>query len=287
MNVTDIHSGPKILLTGATGQVGSELLCLLQHKGFVWAPRRDELDLRDPQAMKEKIRLYKPDLIINSAAYTAVDAAEMDIEAAHAINQTASKIFAEEAHRIDKPLIHFSTDYVFDGTKQQAYTEDDKTNPINVYGLSKFRGEEEVQKNHDKYLIFRVAWVYNKARGNNFYRTMLHALQTKNEISVVNDEIGNPTSTNFIATSILNILEQVNLKDDSEDRWGIYHLIEDEPMSRHQFACKILSDLNAGSEKFSVKINAISSTEYKTAALRPLNSTLSTGKVKKAFSLNG
>ena len=287
MNVNGIQPDSKILLTGAKGQVGSELLRLLRHRGAVWAPGRDELDLCDPQAIKEKIRLYKPDLIINPAAYTAVDAAETDIEEALAINQTAPKILSEEAHRIDVPLIHFSTDYVFDGAKHEAYTENDKTNPINIYGLSKCRGEEEIPKNHDKYFIFRVAWVYNKTRGNNFYRTVLHALQTKSEISVVNDEIGNPTSTNFIAASILNILEQVNLKDDSENRWGIYHLIEDEPMSRHQFACKILSDLNSGSEKFSVKINAISSMEYKTAALRPLNSTLSTGKVKKAFSLKG
>jgi dTDP-4-dehydrorhamnose reductase len=285
-NVQDYQS-PKILLTGHTGQVGSELLPLLKEMGTVWAPDRKNFDLSEPEMLREKIQHFQPALIVNPAAYTSVDAAETDENQAYQINEFAPRILAEEAQRLNIPLIHFSTDYVFDGEKKGAYSEIDKTNPVNIYGLSKRGGEQEIQNIHDKHLIIRTAWVYHKNHGRNFYRTMCKLLKTKNEINVVDDEIGNPTSAPFLAKKVYNIISQLDLNDDREDRWGMYHLVENNVMSRYQFAKKILSEIKTEGDKLDCQINSISSCDYNHLANRPLNSVLNTEKINHFFSLNG
>ena len=186
---------------------------------------------------------------------------------------------ADEAQRLNILLIHFSTDYVFDGKKKGAYSEIDKTNPNNIYGLSKRGGEQEIQNIHDKHLIIRTAWVYYRNHCRSFYQTMCNLLKTKNEINVVDDEIENPTSATFLAKEVYNIISQLDLNDDREGRWGMYHLIEDNAMSRYQFAKKILSEIKTEGDKLDCQINSISRCDYNHLANRPLNSVSNTEKI--------
>lgn len=274
----------KILLTGGTGQVGLELQKTLKPLGNAWAPRRDEFDLAYPQSLRSKIQAYQPDLIVNSAAYTAVDQAESEPELARTINSEAPRVIAEEAQKLNIPLIHYSTDYVFEGTKTEPYVEDDASNPLNVYGKTKLEGERAIQATHDKCLIIRTSWVYSPERGKNFYRTMLRLFQEKEEIRVVDDQIGTPTSAQFLAQKTAEILCQLKTREADEDRWGLYHLTEDETMSWHGFAQKILEQAKKGTSELKVKsIQPISSNEFKTVAKRPLNSQLSCLKIAVAF----
>jgi len=265
---------PKILLTGGTGQVGYELQATLKPLGNVWAPGRQEFDLSDPESLRTKIQSYRPDLIVNPAAYTAVDQAESEQELAHTINAVAPRVMAEEAHKLGIPLIHYSTDYVFDGTKTEPYTEEDEPNPLNVYGKTKLEGERAIQQAHDQYLILRTSWVYSPTRGRNFYRTMLRLFQEKEEIRVVDDQIGAPTSAQFLAEETAEILGQLRSKQQREDRWGLYHLVEGEAMSWYEFAQQIYLREFESSQRRSLKILPISSNDYATKARRPRNSQL-------------
>ncbi len=264
---------PKILLTGGTGQVGYELQTTLKPLGNVWAPNRQEFDLSDPESLRAKIQAYQPNLIVNPAAYTAVDQAESEPELAHATNAEAPRIMAEEAHKLGIPLIHYSTDYVFDGAKTQPYTEEDEPNPLNVYGKTKLEGERAIQQAHDQYLILRTSWVYSPTRGKNFYRTMLRLFQEKEEIRVVDDQIGAPTSAQFLAEKTAEILSQLKPNEEGEDRWGVYHLTEPEVMSWYGFAHKIAQDaVEMGLNLKTKKIWPIPSSEFEMAAKRPCNS---------------
>jgi dTDP-4-dehydrorhamnose reductase len=271
---------PKILLTGGTGQVGYELQTTLKPLGEIWAPGRDEFDLVNPDSLRRKIQAYQPDLIVNPAAYTAVDQAESEPDLARAINAEAPRVMAEEAHKLNIPLIHYSTDYVFDGTKTEPYTEDDVPNPLNVYGQTKLEGERAIQAAHDQYLIFRTSWVYSTTRGKNFYRTMLQLFQEKEEIRVVDDQIGAPTSAQFLAAKTAEILSQLKTKEQGEDRWGLYHLTENETMSWYEFAIKIKKQCG-----FKGMIKRIKTEEYHALAIRPMCSLLLTKfpKYSKTF----
>jgi len=275
---------PKILLTGGTGQVGYELQNTLKTLGEIWAPTRQEFDLANPESLRTKIQAYQPDLIINPAAYTAVDQAESEPELAYTINAEAPRVLAEEAHKLNIPLIHYSTDYVFDGTKTEPYAEEDEPNPLNVYGKTKIEGERAIQAVHDQYLILRTSWVYSPTRGKNFYRTMLRLFQEKEEIRVVDDQIGAPTSARFLAEKTAEILSQLKSKEQGEDRWGLYHLTESETMSWYGFAQEIFENENNSPYK-TQKIVSISSAEYKTQARRPKNSYLDLQKIKAQFQL--
>lgn len=276
----------KILLTGGTGQVGYELLTTLKPLGAVWAPRRDEFDLANPESLRTKIQAYRPDLIVDPAAYTAVDQAESEPDLAQIINADATRVLAEEAHKLNIPLIYYSTDYVFDGTKTEPYTEDDAPNPLNVYGQTKLEGERAVQAAHDQYLILRTSWVYSPARVKNFYRTMLRLFSEKKEISVVDDQFGAPTSAQFLAEKTARILSQLKKKEASESQWGLYHLTESETMSWYGFAQKILEQSERRASELKVKsILPISSRDFKTVAKRPLNSQLSCSKICQVFEL--
>lgn len=277
---------PKILLTGGTGQVGGELRNALIPLGIVCAPNREELDLEDLRALRLMVQNFKPDLIVNPAAYTAVDQAESEPELAQAINVEVPRVLAEEANKLGIPVIHYSTDYVFDGSKCEPYTEEDLTNPINVYGQTKLEGEAAIQDAHDQYLILRTSWVYSPERGKNFYRTMLELFKQREEIQVVDDQFGAPTSTLFLAEKTFNILSQVKSKEEGEKRWGTYHLTQEDNMSWYEFARNILEEAKKQPCDLKIKsVQPISSNQLNLIAKRPRNSQLNCSKIFGNFLL--
>lgn len=271
-----------ILLTGVNGQVGFELARSLQGLGKVVALDRRELDLGDLDQVRRVVREVKPDLIVNPAAHTAVDKAETDVEAAMRLNAEAPGVLAEEARRLGAALVHYSTDYVFDGTKNGAYVESDAVNPQNVYGKSKLAGEQAIAASGCAHLIFRTSWVYG-TRGKNFLLTMLRLGAEREELSVVADQIGAPTWSNTIAALSASVLAQAAAVGEG-DWWqeysGIYHLTASGATSWHGFAEAIFefSDL---SKKPIVK--PIPAASYPTPAARPANSRISNDKLANAF----
>ena len=198
----------KILLTGKTGQVGRELSVLLPRIGDVCSPNRRELDLANPDEIRESIRIIRPQLIVNAAAYTAVDQAESDPAMAQAINGDAPQIIAEEGKRIGASLVHYSTDYVFDGEKEAPYVEDDPPNPQNTYGATKLAGEQAIQESGIPHLIFRIAWVYAQ-EGRNFLLTVLRLAAEREELKIVCDQKGAPTWSRELAQTTIQILSRV------------------------------------------------------------------------------
>jgi dTDP-4-dehydrorhamnose reductase len=273
----------KILVTGKTGQVGYELVRSLQPLGEVVAVDSKQMDLRQPGAIREVIRTVQPDLIVNPAAYTAVDRAESEPEVALAINGDAPAIMAEEAKALGAAMIHFSTDYVFDGGKAGAYVEEDAPNPLNVYGKSKLAGEQALQASGVAHLIFRTSWVYGM-RGRNFLLTVLRLAQEREELRIVADQHGAPTWCRTIAEATACIAGQAAANPDREQWWqrhsGIYHLTAQGQTTWHGFTQAILA--HAGLKKLPTVL-PISSAEYPTPALRPANSTLACKKLQQTF----
>lgn len=271
-----------ILLTGVNGQVGFELARSLQGLGKVVALDRRELDLADLDQVRRVVREVKPGLIVNPAAHTAVDKAETDIEAAMRLNAETPGVLAEEAKRLGAALVHYSTDYVFDGTKDGAYVESDAVNPQNVYGKSKLAGEQAIAAAGCAHLIFRTSWVYG-ARGKNFLLTMLRLGADRDELSVVADQFGAPTWSNTIAALSASVLAQAPVVGEG-DWWqqhsGIYHLTASGATSWHGFAEAIFefSDL---AKKPVVK--PIPAASYPTPAARPANSRISNDKLASTF----
>jgi dTDP-4-dehydrorhamnose reductase len=279
-----------ILLTGANGQVGFELARALQGLGRVVALDRSALDLADLPKVRETVRAIRPSLIVNPAAYTAVDKAETDADAAMRINAEAPRVLAEEAARAGAALVHYSTDYVFDGRGIAEYSEDDEPNPQNAYGRSKLAGERAIAAIGGAHLIFRTSWVYGM-RGKNFLLTMLRLGAERAELSVVDDQIGAPTWSNTIAVMTANVLAQVigaSANDGSHwhewwrERSGLYHLTASGQTSWHGFARAIfdLSELSGKPE-----VHPIPSSSYPTPAIRPSNSRLSNDKLMRTFGL--
>ncbi|MDA9819191.1 dTDP-4-dehydrorhamnose reductase [Methylophilaceae bacterium] len=265
----------KILITGINGQVGHALMKQLNDHDLVGLTRQD-CDLTEPDQIRKAIDQHQPDLIINPAAYTKVDQAEDEPELAFQINRDAPKVMAEKAREYDIPFIHFSTDYVFDGEKKGAYKEDDPTNPLGVYGASKWAGEEAIQHVGGKFYIFRTSWVYSDI-GHNFYLTMKRLGENRDEIRVVSDQFGVPTSSYFIAKHTQNIIKQLSSKNT-----GIYHLVPDGYCSWYRFAKFILGNTPAFN---AANINPISTEEYPTKAKRPINTVLNNSYVKEVFML--
>ncbi|MGH8782884.1 dTDP-4-dehydrorhamnose reductase [Paraburkholderia sp.] len=271
-----------ILLTGVNGQVGFELARSLQGLGKVVALGRNVLDLADLDQVRRVVREVKPGLIVNPAAHTAVDKAETDVEAAMRLNAEAPGVLAEEAKRLGAALVHYSTDYVFDGTKDGAYVESDAVNPQNVYGKSKLAGEQAIAAAGCAHLIFRTSWVYG-TRGKNFLLTMLRLGAEREELSVVADQIGAPTWSATIAALSANVLAQapaVGEGDWWQEQSGIYHLTASGATSWHGFAEAIFefSDL---AKKPVVK--PIPASSYPTPAARPSNSRISNDKLASTF----
>ncbi|MBF5012907.1 dTDP-4-dehydrorhamnose reductase [Burkholderia pseudomultivorans] len=284
MREVGVKTEPTILVTGVNGQVGFELLRTLQGLGRVVACDRSMLDLSDLERVRSVVRDLKPSIIVNPAAYTAVDKAETDIEGARRLNADVPRVFAEEAARSGAVLIHYSTDYVFDGTKDGAYVETDATNPQNVYGLTKLEGEQAIAATGCAHLILRTSWVYGR-RGKNFLLTMLKLGSERPELKIVADQIGAPTWSKTIATATSHILAQ-SLATDEADWWarrsGVYHLTSAGATSWHGFAEAILA--HAMGERMP-KVVPIPTADYPVPAKRPANSRLSHAKLTGVFGL--
>jgi dTDP-4-dehydrorhamnose reductase len=268
----------KILLTGITGQVGCELLRALTGKWEIISPTRAEMDLADPLQVRDFIRRVKPDLIINPAAYTAVDKAEREADLALAINAHAPEVMANEARSLGAGIIHYSTDYVFDGTKATPYIESDATNPCNVYGATKRAGEQAIEASGAQYLILRTSWVYG-LRGHNFLRTMLNLAEKHDELRIVADQFGAPTWSRTIAETTLKILPSFIESREQAVR-EIYHLTAQGDTTWHGFADAIFENANLEKKPF---LSPITSSEYPTPARRPKNSRMSSDKLIEKF----
>lgn len=273
----------KILLTGRTGQVGYELERSLQGLGEIIALDRNQMDLSDLDQVRDVIRTVKPNLIVNPAAYTAVDKAESEPELAMRINGEAPGIMAEEARRLGAAMIHYSTDYVFDGTKTTPYVETDPTFPINVYGATKLAGEQAIQAAGIPYLILRTSWVYGM-RGTNFLRTILRLAQEREELRIVADQHGAPTWCRTIADITAHIISQGNGTQLAREWWqgrtGIYHLTAQGQTTWYGFTQAILE--NAAIDRKPL-LTPIATQDYPLPAKRPTHSSLSCGKIQNTF----
>jgi dTDP-4-dehydrorhamnose reductase len=266
----------KILITGVKGQVGHALMQELTEHELIGFTRQD-CDLTNSDQIRQVIDQHQPEMIINPAAYTNVDQAEDEPELAFKINRDAPRVMAEKAREYNIPLIHFSTDYVFNGEKKGAYEENDPTHPLGVYGQSKCAGEEAIQEVGGLIYIFRTSWVYSTA-GQNFYLTMKRLSQERDELKVVTDQLGVPTSNQFIAEQIKAIIPQLYKNNN-----GIYHLVPDGSCSWYEFAKKIISQTNP---IFNLEnLYAITTDEFPTKTKRPKNSVLNNAKIKQRFNL--
>ncbi len=275
-------SAPVILLTGKNGQVGWELQRALLPLGRIHACGHAELDLVDAEAVRRKLEAVRPDVIVNAAAYTAVDKAENEAALAHAINAAAPTLLADEAARRGALLIHFSTDYVFDGRKAAPYVESDPVNPLGAYGRSKLAGEAGIQLSGVDHLIFRACWVY-AARGANFLCTILRLAAEREELRVVADQVGVPTWARLIAEATAHALKQaMQERRDGQFESGVFHLAAAGETSWHGFASAIV----AGRSGLRVKtVTPITTAEYPLPAARPANSRLNTNRFQHRFGL--
>lgn len=271
----------KMLLLGQYGQVSQELQRVLQGAGELTVLGREQLDLTQPELIRQHVQNLRPELIINAAAHTAVDQAESEPELAFAINATAPGILAEEAAALGAPLIHYSTDYVFDGTHTAPYRESDATHPLSVYGRSKLAGEQAIQAVGGMHLILRTSWVYSQ-HGKNFLLTMQRLLQERESLSVVNDQIGAPTWAGTIAQATVQLIEQ--WRSGQAGPWGVYHLTAQGETSWFGFASAIAAHLrNQG--KTVATLQPIPSSAYPTPAQRPLNSRLDCSRLQQDWNV--
>jgi len=271
-------SHPVILILGANGQLGHELRSTLASTGSLVCPGREALDLTSPATVRDAIRELRPALIVNAAAYTDVDQAEKEIDRAWQINAHTPGVLAEEAHRCGTWLIHYSTDYVFDGRKETPYAENDSPNPLNEYGRSKLAGEEAIRNRCDTYWIFRTSWLCSDRRSN-FLRTMLRLATTRERLTVVDDQIGCPTWAGWLAEATATIISKSSvLKDQASS--DTYHLCSRGATSWYGFARAIFDQF--GVDK---TVAPIPTEEYPTPARRPAYSVLATDAVQEAFDL--
>lgn len=255
-----------ILVTGSTGQLGSDVVKELLKRGYsTLSPNRSEFNLCSEDSIRNYILNSNCEAIVHCAAYTQVDKAEDEKDLCIKINATATKHIVKCAKILDIPMIYISTDYVFDGTKDGEYTENDETNPINIYGESKLAGEKYVQEILDKYYIVRTSWVFN-INGKNFIETMLRLSKANNQLSIVNDQIGSPTYTKDLSRLLVDMIET--------NKYGLYHATNEGYCSWYEFADTIFKLAN-----INIDIKAINSNEYASRAKRPLNSKLSKDKL--------
>ncbi|QBQ98364.1 dTDP-4-dehydrorhamnose reductase [Paraburkholderia pallida] len=287
MREDSMDKQPAILVTGVNGQVGFELLRSLQGLGRVIGLDRAALDLSDLDRVREVVRATKPSIIVNPAAYTAVDKAESDEAMARRLNAETPGVLAEEAAKCGATLIHYSTDYVFDGTKDAPYAEDDATNPQNVYGRTKLEGEQGIAASGCAYLVLRTSWVYGR-RGKNFLLTMLKLGAERPELRVVADQVGAPTWSRTIATATAHIAAQgLAARRDGNAQWwhersGVFNLTAAGATSWHGFTQAILG-IAMGDK--APNVLPIPASDYPVPAKRPANSRLAGDKLAQAFGL--
>ena len=290
---------PKILLIGKTGQVGSELLQFLLQLGEVVAPARSQMDLSEPNDIRGTIREVRPEVIVNAAAYTAVDQAEGEEEKARIINAEAPRVIAKEAKAIGAVIVHYSTDYVFDGLKRTPYEESDRANPMNVYGKTKLEGEEAIRSTGVPHLIFRTSWVY-ATRGRNFLLTILRLTTEREELRIVRDQVGAPTWSREIAGATAEILSQVLAGNSAASEFtrhcGTYHMTAAGETTWFDFAKAILEEAahtpqdtpwfaaaTGGSPLITNRVLPITTQEYPSPAARPAYSVLSNALLTRTF----
>jgi dTDP-4-dehydrorhamnose reductase len=270
------------LLFGANGQLGTTLKTLLAGKGAVRAVDQTDLDLRDLVALRAIIRETRPSLIVNAAAYTAVDAAETDAENARLVNAEAPRVMAECARELNALMVHYSTDYVFDGTAQSPYTEESATSPLGEYGISKLAGEEAVAASGANYITLRTAWLYSN-HGKNFLNTMLRLAGQRDELRVVNDQTGCPTYAGLVAGATMQMLDGLYTNGGlRRERCGLYHVTCRGQTTWWDFARKIVELAGFGTR---VRVTPITTADYPTPAKRPVYSVLSNAKLERVFGI--
>ncbi len=273
----------KFLITGAKGQVGHCLTEQLKGKADILAVDRDELDITDRNAVFNVVKTFKPDVIINAAAHTAVDRAESEIELSEAINVRGPQYLAEAANEIGAVILHISTDYVFEGAGSGEYKEDDKTNPQGVYGRTKLEGEIAVQQANPRSIILRTAWVFGE-HGHNFVKTMLRLAKDRDSLGIVGDQFGGPTYAGDIAKALIEMANQILAG--KENAFGVYHFTGKPYVSWYEFAKAIFAEAELQNilEK-SPLVNSIATSDYPTPAKRPANSRLDLTKIKQVFNI--
>jgi len=292
---------PRILLIGRDGQVGTDLASRLPHLGELVALNRQELDLTRSNDIRRIIQKLEPQWIINAAAYTAVEQAESDGDTAQTVNEQAPAVIAEEAKKLGAALVHYSTDYVFDGSKKSPYEENDTPNPINVYGKTKLGGERAIQASGALHLIFRTEWVY-ATQGRNFLLAILRLATQKQELRVVSDQIGSPTTSREIAAATVRVISQLMNREEGvhslTTSGGIYHMTAEGETSWYEFTKAILEEVlsetqnlpwvNAatkGRPLLTKRVLPITTAEYPTTARRPAYSVLSTQRLRDRFGI--
>jgi dTDP-4-dehydrorhamnose reductase len=290
---------PTILLTGKTGQLGSELNRLLPKLGEVIAPDRKDLDLREPEKIRQIMWDAKPQLIVNAAAYTAVDGAETDQPNAHAVNAEGPRLLALEAEKLGAMLVHFSTDYIFDGSKKAPYIETDPANPLNAYGRTKFAGEQAIRNSGAAHLIFRTSWVY-ATHGRNFLLTILRLATEREELKIVDDQVGAPTCASDLAQATTTILDAMIAGNKSQftvpEVSGTYHMTAAGQTTWYEFVKAILEELRRAPQDLpwltsathsrplvSRRVIPISAEELRSPTRRPAYSVLSNARLLQAF----
>jgi dTDP-4-dehydrorhamnose reductase len=290
MTFGKVPSGERILLTGATGQVGGELLETLKSLGDVVAPERATMDLADSDSIRETIRTTRPRWIVNSSAYTAVDRAESEPDLAYAVNAEAVKIIGEEAYTLGAGVIHFSTDYVFDGSGNAPYVETDAVGPVSVYGASKLAGEKALAESGAGHMIFRTSWVYG-AKGKNFLLTILKLARERETLKIVADQHGAPTWSRDLARMIAQVIKNCEvaaqkrgLRDVLLDASGTYHAAGSGETTWFGFAAEAvqLQREREPGVRFAA-VEAIQTSQYPTPAKRPSNSRLNCSKLTERF----
>jgi dTDP-4-dehydrorhamnose reductase len=271
----------KILIIGKSGQVGYQLRRTVAPLGHITALEYPEIDLCSPSSIRAALDQIKPDVILNAAAYTAVDKAQSDVERATQLNAQAPEILAHYAKDNDALLVHYSTDYVFDGKGTRPYVETDGVAPLSVYGKTKAAADQAIQSSGCKHLIFRLCWVYG-ARGQNFFLTMRKLARSREELKVVSDQWGCPTGARLIAEATALALTQVLQSKSPESFYGLYHLAASGSANWHQFAQKIIDGMPAEERKCKV-VTPITTQEYPTATVRPAYSVMDCGKIERVI----
>lgn len=273
----------RILLTGRTGQVGRELQRALAPLGNTVCVDRSQMNLSSPHSIRRMIREVSPSIIVNAAGYTAVDKAESEPNLAMQVNGMAPGVMAEEARRLGALLVHYSTDYVYDGTKGTPYVEDDAPNPLNEYGRTKLEGERAIAAAGCRHLILRISWIYS-ATGTNFVLTMLKLAREKKELAIVEDQIGSPTSAKALALATVELLGKIS---DPLPGQGIFHLSATGHVSRLDFTRKIISigQQLAGSAEGWATLRPTTTAQFPLPAARPLNAATSKEKIKRVFGI--
>jgi dTDP-4-dehydrorhamnose reductase len=277
----------KILVTGKNGQVGFELQRALAPLGEIVAVGHQDCNLSDADAIREVVRRVAPDVIVNPAAYTAVDKAEADESNAFAVNATAPGVLGEEAARLGALVVHFSTDYVFDGSKEGTYSESDRPNPQSVYGSSKYAGEQLLAKANPRHLIMRTSWVVG-AHGGNFAKTMLRLAAEREQLSVVADQFGAPTSAALLADLTAQLIRQYQREGADGFPYGTYHVTASGETSWHDYARFVIGEALAAGKALKAGPDAViplTTAQYPTPAKRPANSRLDTSRFRTTFGL--